>query len=268
MNAVIAHWEAVPKASTERSSVENPPVGSVLERVGHRLEEAHALVGTADPEEPERADHRHRQPDVEDPQPPRGVADRRRELLELGPGASDSMSWRSSTRSRGSTASASTMIPMPPSHWVNWRHMTSERERPTSVTTLEPVVVEAGHRLEEGVHRLRDLGLVGEQVGERSTGGRAEPGEGDDEEALAYPDALLALGDPFERQAEAGADRPTEARNGQTGSEYPSARPPGEEREAQVLDERADEVERGADVDAPAARVTAPFRPRARGPTR
>ena len=59
-----------------------------------------------------------------------------------GPGASDSISWRPPTRSRGSTASASTMIPMPPNHCVNCRHMESDLSRvETSATTLDPVVV-------------------------------------------------------------------------------------------------------------------------------
>ncbi len=34
------------------------------------------------------------------------------------------------------------MIPMPPSHWVNWRHMATERGRASmSVSTVAPVVV-------------------------------------------------------------------------------------------------------------------------------
>ena len=44
-----------------------------------------------------------------------------------GPGSSDSIIWRPPTLSRGSTATARMMIPMPPSHWVNWRHIESER---------------------------------------------------------------------------------------------------------------------------------------------
>ena len=45
-----------------------------------------------------------------------------------GPGISDSSSWRPPTRRRGSTAIASTMIPMPPSHCVNCRQ-NSDRVR-------------------------------------------------------------------------------------------------------------------------------------------
>ena len=48
--------------------------------------------------------------------------------LISGPGSSDSMTWRPPIRSRGRTAIASTMIPIPPSHCVNWRHMSMDRE--------------------------------------------------------------------------------------------------------------------------------------------
>ena len=59
-----------------------------------------------------------------------------------GPGASDSISFRPPILSRGSTASASTMIPIPPSHWLNWRHMAMDLSSARrSVATLEPVVV-------------------------------------------------------------------------------------------------------------------------------
>jgi hypothetical protein len=34
------------------------------------------------------------------------------------------------------------MMPIPPNHCVNWRHIARERERPSkSVTTVAPVVV-------------------------------------------------------------------------------------------------------------------------------
>ena len=46
-----------------------------------------------------------------------------------GPGSSDSIIWRPPTLSRGNTATARMMIPMPPSHWVNWRHIESDCER-------------------------------------------------------------------------------------------------------------------------------------------
>ena len=43
-----------------------------------------------------------------------------------GPGTSESRSWRPPTRSRGNTASASTMMPIPPSHCVNCLHSSIE----------------------------------------------------------------------------------------------------------------------------------------------
>ena len=34
------------------------------------------------------------------------------------------------------------MIPIPPTHWLNWRHMSTDESRAAkSVTTLDPVVV-------------------------------------------------------------------------------------------------------------------------------
>ena len=45
-------------------------------------------------------------------------------------------------RSRGSTATASTMMPMPPSQWLNWRQKTIERSSASmSVSTVAPVAV-------------------------------------------------------------------------------------------------------------------------------
>ncbi len=59
-----------------------------------------------------------------------------------GPGSSDSNIWRPPIRNRGSTASASTMIPIPPSHWLSWRQIRIDRSSDsTSVTTVAPVVV-------------------------------------------------------------------------------------------------------------------------------
>ena len=59
-----------------------------------------------------------------------------------GPGASDSISVRPPMRRRGRTASASTMIPIPPSHWLNCRHIAIDLSSPVrSATTLDPVVV-------------------------------------------------------------------------------------------------------------------------------
>ena len=63
-------------------------------------------------------------------------------LSKSGPGDSRSMSARPPPESRGRTASASTMMPMPPSHWVIERQ--NRIPRPwleMSDITLEPVVV-------------------------------------------------------------------------------------------------------------------------------
>ncbi len=59
-----------------------------------------------------------------------------------GPGISCSSSWRPPTRRRGRTASASTMIPIPPSHCVSWRQSRSPLgSASTSVRMLPPVVL-------------------------------------------------------------------------------------------------------------------------------
>ena len=62
----------------------------------------------------------------------------------LGPGASASMSWAPPTESSGRMATASTTIPIPPSHWVSCRHRRIEREcaeNEMSPITVAPVVV-------------------------------------------------------------------------------------------------------------------------------
>ena len=59
-----------------------------------------------------------------------------------GPGVSARISSWPPTPSNGSTLTASTTIPIPPYHWVSWRH--SSRPRPwesMSVSTVEPEAV-------------------------------------------------------------------------------------------------------------------------------
>ena len=107
-----------------------------------------------------------------------------------GPGSSDSNIWRPPTRSRGRTASASTMIPIPPSHWLSCRQMRSERSSAsTSATTVAPVVVKPGHPLEERVDRSRRPGARPEsRYGSAPNAGREQPRERDDQVALAKAD--------------------------------------------------------------------------------
>ena len=119
-----------------------PSCGERRERVCDGLVEAHLRVDPAPAEHGEDAGDGCRRADVEDPEPPRDDADRRRELLDVGTRKLGLEELTAADAEAGSTASARTMIPIPPSHWENWRHMASERESsPTSVRMLAPVVV-------------------------------------------------------------------------------------------------------------------------------
>ena len=123
--------------------VEKPPVGIVENACASASYGRHQVVDADDPERrehaaPGRASARRRGTRA----CARSSGCARREQRSPGPGSSDSIICRPPTRSRGSTAIASTMIPMPPSHCVNWRHIPSERLISSkSVTTLAPVVV-------------------------------------------------------------------------------------------------------------------------------
>ena len=78
---------------------------------------------------------------------------------------------------------------MPPSHWVNWRHMSSELSTASmSTRSVAPVAVKPGHRLEVRIYGPRELRLVREQVGKRAERRQGEPDQRDDEETLARPD--------------------------------------------------------------------------------
>lgn len=62
----------------------------------------------------------------------------------IGPGVSALYSSRPPTPSSGSTATASTMMPMPPNHCSRWRHKLSDGAVwSRSVITVAPVVVSA-----------------------------------------------------------------------------------------------------------------------------
>ncbi len=63
-------------------------------------------------------------------------------LSNSGPGDSFSISERPPAESRGRIARASTMMPMPPSHWVRLRQKRMARPwLEMSLMTLAPVVV-------------------------------------------------------------------------------------------------------------------------------
>ena len=82
------------------------------------------------------------------------------------------MSCRPPTRSRGSTAMASTMIPMPPSHCVNWRHIRVSGDRVEVRDDARACRRESGHALEVRVERARELVAALEEVRDRGERGR------------------------------------------------------------------------------------------------
>ena len=109
------------------------------------------------------------------------------------------------------------MIPTPPIHAVNWRHMAIERDSPSmSVRTLAPVVENPdidSNSASTGLDELR----LGEQVRQRAEDGDQQPDERDHEVALARADALLAVGERSSPSPKPAVTAP-ETRNGQTGS--------------------------------------------------
>ena len=88
-----------------------------------------------------------------------------------------------------------------------------------------------------------ELGASAEEVRQRGEGGGEQPDERDDEKPLSHADGRRG---PARRSS--ASPKPLviapAARNGQTGSLYQSATPSGRARRAEVLGERADEVER------------------------
>ena len=109
------------------------------------------------------------------------------------------------------------MIPIPPSHCVNWRQIA--RPCGSSSTSRDDAAAggaEAGHALEVGVDRAVELRVAGEDVGQRAERRGGEPRQRDDEEALADAEPVLAargVGDAPRRCRAAIAPA---ARNGQT----------------------------------------------------
>ena len=62
--------------------------------------------------------------------------------ISVGPASSDCSSWRPPIRSRGRIATASTMMPMPPSQWLSWRQKSIERSSSSILaTSVAPVAV-------------------------------------------------------------------------------------------------------------------------------
>ena len=101
------------------------------------------------------------------------------------------------------------MIPMPPSHCVNWRHMSSDWSSGGDVREHgRPGRREARHRLEVGVDgpvELRARPRAG-RGGPRASQ-RASHVSGDDEEPLAEADRTRPSSEPLECEADERRDR-------------------------------------------------------------
>jgi hypothetical protein len=144
MKGTIAHWVAAPNASIERPSGEKPPVGMVVKACATASKKLMLGSMSVKARNESTAISARVSPTY---RPRNRLAVSRivagKVASSAGPGASVWKSdWRPPTRRRARIVSASTMIPMPPSHWVNWRHMSIELfSAGMSVRTLEPVVV-------------------------------------------------------------------------------------------------------------------------------
>ena len=142
MKSARIHCDSAEKLAAESGFVEKPPVGIVANECASA---SYGVISSSIPttqSEESMKTWTSVSPTYRNQS--RRAVERMRSLSAAisGPGSSDSMSWRPPTRRRGSTAIASTMIPMPPSHCVNWRQMPSDRLISSkSVTTDAPVVV-------------------------------------------------------------------------------------------------------------------------------
>ena len=142
-------------------------------------------------------------------------------------------------------------MPMPPSHCVNWRHMSNERGSSSgAATTLAPVVVKPDIASKYALIGLLSGSYAGEDVRQRAEAGRDDPRERDDEKAFADAHALLAARDELERPAHAGRDRAGREIRPEALRVADGDGDREERGEAEVLRERSDEIEGRRDIDA------------------
>jgi hypothetical protein len=225
--------------------------GHRREGVRDGLEEAHPLVDARPAEQREHEDLQAGQADVEEPETARGVPDRGGQLLELGPGQlglhqlppSDPQTRENGDRQHDDPHAAEPLRELAP-------ECERVRERLDVGDHRRAGRREPRHRLEVGVDRIRGRALAGEEVRKRGEEGGEEPCERDDQEAFARAHALLPLRHALEAEAGGGSQesRPHERPDRLSIAERDRGR--YEERGAQVAEQRADEVEGSADVDA------------------
>ena len=227
MKTITTHCEAAANSVSEPASRHETAGRQGGERDRDGLEQAHPWSIPDDPEQGEHAGEHDRQSDVEEPDPACGRPDPLGEGVGLGAGFSDSRSCRPPTRRRGRTASASTMIPIPPTHCVNWRQRSSEW---STASTLRqdrgPGRREPGHRLEERVDGVVELRVAGEEVGDRAEDGGEQPGQGDDEIPLTEADAAVRRAEPLEPEARRPPRSPPRRRTATATRRRRAQRPP------------------------------------------
>ena len=216
----------------------------------HRLEQAHPVVDSDDAEEGENSCEDDRERDVEEPQPARRRTDslgqrvdlRARHLRVEELPASDPKPRQDREREHDDPHASDPLRELAPEEerMIDRVHVGQDRC---------PGRREAGHGLEERVHRAIELRLAGQQVRDRTEHGREQPGERDDEIGLAKADGGRPLADSGE--PETGGERDHGGREERPGRLAIGDRDGGrhEGRDAQVLEERPGEAESGPEVD-------------------
>ena len=220
------------------------------ECVRDSLVEVHAGIDTRPAEDREDGREDGGQRDVEEPQPPGGVADRRRQRVDVRPGRlglhqlapADPQAGQDREREHDDAHASDPLAELAPEH-----------ERAVDGVVLDQDG-RAGsrhprHRLEERVDRMVELHFAREDVGHRDCGGAEEPRERDDEEPFADADVLAPLRQRADRHSGAGGDHGrSKERHGGLRVQDRDDRGEGE-REREVAKERPDEIERRAHVD-------------------
>ena len=138
---------------------------------------------------------------------------------------------------------------MPPIHCVNCRQRANDFDRsPKSVMIVAPVAVNP--RPTRSTHRAAARASpVRRGVGKRPECGQEQPQQGDDQESLADPNAVRAAREGLHEQPGGERDRRADEKGPERVADADRQEQRHEERDAEVLDERSDEVERAEDVD-------------------
>ena len=201
MKKVITHWLGA--AKTDGADVLRGEAAGRQRRQGvrERVERVHPLVDPEPAEAEQDQGHQGGQADVDQPELACGVANTRRDRLMLGAGklrldqlpSSDSKPGQDRDRKDDDPHPAKPLRQLPP-------HQKAPRQVIDVSEDGRAGRREAGHRLEVGIERTVELRVAGEQIRERADPGDDDPGESDDEIALARPDALLSPRNALQRE--------------------------------------------------------------------